>query len=1096
MPVIRAFRLFAFWTAFLAASAGISRAQNIVASPASLMFNVQSRGATSPAQTVQITSSGAAFTFVASAPASAPWLIVSQTSSTTPATLSVTVNPTTLVPGTYNTAVSIAGAGTANSPLMIPVTVVVAGQTGATASPAVLTFNSQAGAQVPPQVVNISTGGAPGPFLVAATSSPTNWLAVDRTNGTTPSDVTVSVNPGSLPAGVYMGNLLFTVPGAINSPVTVTVTLNVTSAAQLTASPASLAFNFQIGQAAPAAQVLNVSAGGASVAFNVTAATINGPATWLVVNSVTAVTPGSANIGINPAGLAAGVYNGTLTVSSANATNITVPVMLTVSSLPLLSATPGALAFNYQSGGAALTPQTVALTSSTGTIGYTAAVATTTGGPWLQVSPTTASTPASLTVTADPTGLAAGIYDGTITLTLTGAGVATVTIPVTLSVNSTPALTATPQTVAFFAQLGGANPAGQVITVGSTSGTLGFSAVATTTSGGNWLTVTGGGTATPTVPGQITATANAANLMPGTYNGVITITAPGVATGIQVQASLTVSTLPLLTVSPTTFSFSYQQGAPGVPATQQLSIGSTTPGLNFAIVATTSDGANWLSVSQMTGSAPALVGVTINPTGLNAGNYTGTLSVSSPGAGNSPQNVTVSLTVTAAALTVTPTALNFTQQMSGPAPASQALTVSNAGGAAGFSAVAATTTGGNWLSVMPASGTTPSQLMVAVNGAGLAQGTYSGTITITPTTPFGPAGAMVTVAVTLTVGASQTIAVAPSALTFAFQAGGQAPASQTFSVTGTASLPFTVAAAATSGGNWLSATPASGSASATATPITVSVNPAGLAPGAYSGSVTVVATGASNSPQVVNVTLVVTSIPPPSLTALVNAASFVNGPVSPGEIVTLGGTRIGPATLTVGTVTSGTVDTTVAGTRVLFDGIPAPIIYASGTQTSAIVPYALAGRRTAQAQVIVNGVASNLFGLAVAPSAPGIFTINSAGSGQGAILNQDGSLNSSGNPSTVGQVIVIYATGEGATDPAGSDGEIVGSDLRKPVLPVTVKIGGQPAQVNYQGSAPGLVAGVLQVNAVVPPGAGTGNVAVEIKAGSNASQPNVTVALQ
>jgi len=59
-----------------------------------------------------------------------------------------------------------------------------------------------------------------------------------------------------------------------------------------------------------------------------------------------------------------------------------------------------------------------------------------------------------------------------------------------------------------------------------------------------------------------------------------------------------------------------------------------------------------------------------------------------------------------------------------------------------------------------------------------------------------------------------------------------------------------------------------------------------------------------------------------------------------------------------------------------------------------------------------------------------------------------------------------------------------------------VIIGGQPAQVNYQGSAPDLVAGVLQVNAVVPAGAGTGNVAVEIKSGTNTSQPNVTVALQ
>ncbi|MDQ6665423.1 MAG: hypothetical protein M3Z23_13645, partial [Acidobacteriota bacterium] len=321
----RFLRLVAFWTAFLLASAGMSRAQNIAASPATLSFNVQSRGATSSAQTVQVTSSGANFQFSASAPPSAPWLIVSQSGTTTPGTLSVSVNPTTLLPGTYNTAISVAAAGTGNTPLNIPVTVIVAGQTQVTASPTALTFTSQSGAPVPPQTVNISTGGAPGTFLIAATSTPSNWLTVDRTNGINPSDVTVMVNPGSLPPGAYTGNLLITVPGASNSPINVPVTLNVASAAQLTAGPASLAFNFQLGQAPPAGQQLFISAGGVSIPFNVTAATTNGSANWLVVNSVTGATPGIANIGVNPAGLPSGVYNGTLTVSSPNAANITVP---------------------------------------------------------------------------------------------------------------------------------------------------------------------------------------------------------------------------------------------------------------------------------------------------------------------------------------------------------------------------------------------------------------------------------------------------------------------------------------------------------------------------------------------------------------------------------------------------------------------------------------------------------------------------------------------------------------------------------------------------------------------------------------------------
>ncbi|MDQ6699957.1 MAG: hypothetical protein M3Z36_07210, partial [Acidobacteriota bacterium] len=385
---------------------------------------------------------------------------------------------------------------------------------------------------------------------------------------------------------------------------------------------------------------------------------------------------------------------------------------------------------------------------------------------------------------------------------------------------------------------------------------------------------------------------------------------------------------------------------------------------------------------------------------------------------------------------------------------------------------------------------TPVQFTVAVNGAGLAQGTYAGLVNIAPS---GPASGIQSVPVTLVVGAAQNLTISPAALTFSYLAGSPIPAAQTIAVTGTTALPFT-ATATTTGGTWLTVSPASGT---TPGSVTVSLMPAGLLSGTYTGTVTIASASASNSPQTVPVTLVVTSIPPPSLTAVVNAASFVAGPMAPGEIVTLGGTNIGPATLTgLRLTSSGTVDTTVANTRVLFDNIPAPIIYASATQTSVVVPYALQGRVTVQVQVIYNDVPSNLFPVTIAASAPGIFTQNSAGSGQGSILNENGSVNSSANPTTVGKVIVIYATGEGATNPPGSDGAVTGAVPRTPVLPVSVTIGKQPARVNYAGGAPGFVSGALQVNAVVPPGAGTGNVDVEIKVGDNPSQKQVTVALQ
>lgn len=129
-------------------------------------------------------------------------------------------------------------------------------------------------------------------------------------------------------------------------------------------------------------------------------------------------------------------------------------------------------------------------------------------------------------------------------------------------------------------------------------------------------------------------------------------------------------------------------------------------------------------------------------------------------------------------------------------------------------------------------------------------------------------------------------------------------------------------------------------------------------------------------------------------------------------------------------------------------------------------------------------------------SAPGIFTIDPTGTGQGAVVNQDGSVNSAANPADRESVISIYATGEGQTSPAGVTGSVTQSN-KIPLLPVTVTIGGTAAAVQYAASAPGEVAGVLQVNAAVPQSVTPGSaVPVIVSVGEIASQPNVTIAVK
>ncbi len=271
------------------------------------------------------------------------------------------------------------------------------------------------------------------------------------------------------------------------------------------------------------------------------------------------------------------------------------------------------------------------------------------------------------------------------------------------------------------------------------------------------------------------------------------------------------------------------------------------------------------------------------------------------------------------------------------------------------------------------------------------------------------------------------------------------------------------------------------------------------AAGAQAGQLTITSTDPIRAQVVLPITATVVAgmVPAASAAGVVSAASFLGGPVAAGQIVTIFGTTIGPPSIVgLSLNAQGLVDTTVGETRVLFDGVPAPMIYALAGQTSVIVPYAVAGRTTTQMIVEYQGRRSDPVTLPVAPSAPGLFSANSSGRGPAAILNQDSSVNTGENPADKGSVVVLFGTGEGRTEPDGVDGRLAATVFPKPRLPVSVRIGGAPAEVLYAGAAPGLVAGVFQINARIPEGVVSGAVPVVVTVGSAASQPELTVAVK
>jgi len=236
---------------------------------------------------------------------------------------------------------------------------------------------------------------------------------------------------------------------------------------------------------------------------------------------------------------------------------------------------------------------------------------------------------------------------------------------------------------------------------------------------------------------------------------------------------------------------------------------------------------------------------------------------------------------------------------------------------------------------------------------------------------------------------------------------------------------------------------------------------------------------------------------PPNLSAITDAASFATGSVSPGELIVCFGVNLGPATAVLAQVNNGSLTSSLGGVKVLFNGVPAALLYVQANQINAIVPYEVSGSGSVSVQVAYAGKTSNSLTVPVAPTTPNVFTQGGSGYGQGAILNQDLSVNTIINAARRKTDIVIYATGAGQTSPTGVDGFIATSASFAPIYPPSVTLDGIPAMVTYAGAVPGLALGVEQINVLVPQNAPVGNaVPVVITANGVSSQSNVTVAIQ
>lgn len=535
---------------------------------------------------------------------------------------------------------------------------------------------------------------------------------------------------------------------------------------------------------------------------------------------------------------------------------------------------------------------------------------------------------------------------------------------------------------------------------------------------------------------------------------------------------------------------------------------------------------------------------------------------------------------TTATLKVKPATLTFTYTIGDAKfPAAQAITIAGTAGAA----FTATRSGGLWITVSPESGVLPGSVKAAVNPTTLTLGTYTGTIAITS------GGETTTIPVTLTVKSPpSSLAASPATLEATYVRGQALPSAATIGlVTSDGLLPFTAKAA---GGSWLSVTPGSGAVfPAFPTNLTVSYSPVGLAPGNYSGTITVAAPAAANKSVTIKVTLtvqagvptltslwpyritqgapdtimtvtgtnfatdtvvraggidlattfagpnVVTALLPgnllkvpgpiaviarnpgtgggdsgdrtftvlsstPTLASVVNAASFKSGAVAPGEMIVLFGTGLGPDALTTFAppAANTAIATTLSGTRVLINGIAAPIIYTSATQVAALTPYGVSGQTSTPVVVEYKSAQTAPMPVTVAAASPAIFTAAGTGTGQAVAFNYDvGSgeytLNSERAPAQVGSIIVFFATGEGVTNPLSVDGQIVTTPASGPSPSVAVHIGGSDSEVLYSGGVVGLATSIMQINARVPQIKGSKETSLKVLVNGIGSPDPVTI---
>lgn len=859
---------------FLALALDSAHAQQFRPMPA-LYFSKTFGGANPLSQVITPTSTGTAFAFGATASTNSggAWLSLNPSSFgccgvNTPYPITVIVNPTvTLAAGIYTGQIVLKPGSSSIATLTVPVTLVVHDTTDTYFDQIAggLTFSmATAGGTPPGQQIQIRNAGA-GTLAWTATTSTSDgnkWLSLSASSGTAGTTITVSIDPAALPglsstAGTFTGQVVFK---TTDDTVTVPITVNVGASVFRQVNP--LNFTKLFGGANPLSQTITIASTETAFAFFASVQNSTG-GNWLTItpNSYGCCgvnTPYAVTIGVNPAvTLAAGTYVAEVIVTASGGQQLlSIPVTLMIkpvaTGVQVFDNVSGALNFTMAIDGDHPPAQDLQIRNAgSGTLTWTATASTADGGDWITLSASSGTATDNLSVSVNPanisgSALVAGTFVGQIVLQGPGNRI---TIPVSLAVGANVFRQVNP--LYFTKVFGGPNPLAQTVTISSTGTNFAFNALTINSTGGSWLTINPSsyGCCGVNTPHPINVSVNpSVNLAAGVYTSEIVVESEAGDQVMSIPVTLTIQpdTATFFDDLPGQMSFFMATGG-NAPPPQVLPIRNAGAGtLDWTATATTADGGNWLSISATSGTAPSFPTASVNSAnlpggGLIAGTFAANIQLEENG-----NYISIPVTmIVGANVFVQVNPLQFTMTEGGANPLPQVMTIASTGKNFAFFASAVNSTGGNWLSITPASQgccgiNTPYAITVTATVAPtLAAGTYSSEVIITSSD--GTQGMTVPVTLTVEPRTATYFDTLPGGATFSMVTGGNAPPAQPLEIrnAGAGSLAWTATVTTADGGAWLSLSATSGTAPSIPT---LTVTPAklpgeGLVAGTFDGQV-------------------------------------------------------------------------------------------------------------------------------------------------------------------------------------------------------------------------------------------------------------------